>query len=220
MVAEILLRVARLGDGVIAFPVAPLGVVCVIRRVVVIVRAFEHLPIVKSLPPFARDKLQAAMAVHMPLADVTRVVARRAQDFPDGNRLRVERHIIHKDTVGERSLPGQQRCPHRRANRHGGDRINEADALPLEPVEVRRLNVRVACVTERLKPPLVSKDKDDIRRASGALPRLGCSRGEDHRHKPRYQSIRKDAPFKGIYIQGQVSSFCVQRARLSLPRCC
>ncbi len=74
MVAEVLLRIVRLGDGVIARPVELFGAVRVIGRVVVVVRAFEHLPIIKSLPPIARDERRAAITVHMPLADVTGVV--------------------------------------------------------------------------------------------------------------------------------------------------
>src|ERR1035438_3802559 len=93
MVAEVLLRVARLRGGVIAFPVELLGTIRVIRRVIVIVRAFEDFPVIKPLPPFARDELQAAMAIHMPFAYVASVIARRMQDLGYRDRLRVERHI-------------------------------------------------------------------------------------------------------------------------------
>ena len=43
--------------------------------------------------------------------------------------------------------------------------LTKLHALPLEPVEVRRLDIRVARVAERLIPPLVGDDKDDVRRA-------------------------------------------------------
>ena len=81
MVAEVLLRIARLRDGVVAFPIELFGAVGVIRRVVVVVRAFEHLPVVKTLPPFARDEVRAPMPIHMPLADAARVIARRRRTF-------------------------------------------------------------------------------------------------------------------------------------------
>src|ERR1035441_10226618 len=81
VVAEVLLRVPCLCDGIIAFPIELLGAVCVIRRVVVVVRAFKHLPVIKPLPPFPRDEVRAAMTIHMPLADVAGVVGCRAQDL-------------------------------------------------------------------------------------------------------------------------------------------
>ena len=64
------------------------------------------------------------------------------------------------------------RCPVRSDARMGEQTgmpetaLTKLDALALEPVEVRRLNVRVARVAECLRPPLVGEDKEDVRRAS------------------------------------------------------
>jgi len=108
MVAQVLLRVPRLGDGVVALPVKHFRAVGVVGRVIVVVRALQHLPVIKPLPPFARDEARAAMRVHMPLADIRGVVARRAQHLGDGHRFRVQRHVVQEDPVREWALARQE----------------------------------------------------------------------------------------------------------------
>ena len=160
-------------------------------------RAFEDFPVIKPLPPFARDEVQPAMTIHMPLADVTGVIARRAQDFRYRDRLRVKRHVIQKDAVCQGSLPGQQRRSHRGANRHGRDGVDKLNALTLEPVEVGSLDIRITRVSERLRPPLVGKNKDNVRGARAAVAlgrlRLGCARCHNQRHKSQRQAAHDHA---------------------------
>ena len=79
-VAQVRLGVAGLGQGVVAFPHEPLvRVAGIVRRAVVVVGAFEHLPVLEALPPLGRNIARAAAAIDVPLADIGRVVAARAE---------------------------------------------------------------------------------------------------------------------------------------------
>ena len=91
-----------LGDSVVALPVELLRTVRIIGRVVIVVRAFKHLPIVESLSPLARDEVRASVRIHVPLSDVAGVEARYAQNLSNGHRLRVEGNVVEKDAVLER----------------------------------------------------------------------------------------------------------------------
>ena len=98
-------------------------------------------------------------------------------------------------------LPSQQRCARRRANRHAGDGVDELNALALKPVEVRRLDVGIASVTERLRPPLVREHKQDVRRAR-ASPASGClalirTGREPQRQEAQWQARQDKA---GLYV--------------------
>ena len=157
-------RIARLVERVVAGPVEFFRRVAVENRVGVVVRAFEHLPVVEALAALRRDEGRAAMPVDVPFANRRRVVARGLEHFRQRDRGGIERHVIEKNAVCERALAGEQRGARGRADGHPCDGVNAAHALAREAVEVRRPHVRIAGKTERLRAPLVGEHDDDIRR--------------------------------------------------------
>jgi hypothetical protein len=136
-------------------------------------RAFEHLPIIKALKAFARDKVRAPVSVQVPFADAARVVAFGLQNLGDGGRAGIERNVIEENAVRQWPLSGQQRRARGRTDRQTGDGVNESETLRREPVEVRRFDVRIAYESERLRPPLVGQHDENVRLAFGGVERSG-----------------------------------------------
>src|SRR5262245_45127291 len=59
---QVLLRVTRLGNGIVTLPLQLLRPVGVVEGIVVSVRAFQNLPVVEALPALGRDERRAAAA--------------------------------------------------------------------------------------------------------------------------------------------------------------
>ncbi len=124
--------------------------------------AFENLPVIETLPPLARNEVRPAAPVHVPLADAAGVVAVRLQLLGEGDGVGVQLNIIEENPVRLRALAGEHRRAHRRTHGHARDGLGEVDALALEAVEVRRLHIRIGCVAERLRAPLIGDDQQDV----------------------------------------------------------
>src|ERR1051326_7761218 len=73
-IKEILLGVLRLRNCVVSVPNQFLRRIRIIKRMVIIVSAFEGLPILKALSAFLRDKVGTAISVKMPFAYVACIV--------------------------------------------------------------------------------------------------------------------------------------------------
>ncbi len=74
---------------------------------VVIVGAFQRFPIIETLPPFTRNKVGAAIAIQVPFANITRIIACPAKHFGQRDRIGRQWHVVHKHTRGERPLARQ-----------------------------------------------------------------------------------------------------------------
>src|SRR5206468_10787682 len=137
MAADVIAGVVCLGDGVVAWPSQFVRGVGIVKGVRVVVRAFKDLPVFEALTAFTWDKVRAPVSVEMPFADVAGVVTFGFQDLGDRRRLGIERNVVEKDTVRQRTLPGEQRRPRGRTDRQAGDGLDEAEALRRETVDVR-----------------------------------------------------------------------------------
>ena len=206
-------RRLRLVKRIVACPRLLLRGVAVVGRIVVGVRALQHLPIVKALPPLARDKTGAPVPVDVPLADRPRVVARRLQHLRQRHRLQAQRHVVEKNPVRERLLPREQRRPRRRTHRHARDRVREPHALGRESVDYRRLRVGIAGKPERLRAPLVREHEENIRRR-------GALRGGERGHRQPTAQPHSHRPPRGFH-RGLRRSFGAARlmeTKFSAPR--
>src|SRR5438067_13274308 len=88
-IPKILLSIPRLSNRIIAFPLQFLRPVCVISRVIIVMRAFQNFPVIEPLSPLARDEGGASIAIDVPFADKTGVVPGIAQDLADRDRIGV-----------------------------------------------------------------------------------------------------------------------------------
>ena len=102
------------------------------------------------------------------------VVAGTLQNFWQCNGVRVERHLVEKNTVRKRTLSRQNGGASGRADGHARDGVDKAHALARESVEVRRPHIWIARKTEGLRAPLVGEHDDDIRRRIRGAHRDGA----------------------------------------------
>ena len=110
--AQVRLGVAGLGQGVVALPDELLvRVAGIVRGMIVVVGAFEHLPVLEALLPFGRDIAGAAAAIDVPLADIGRVVAARAESLCEACSVLAQLYVVDEDAVREGVLTGQERGP-------------------------------------------------------------------------------------------------------------
>ncbi len=156
VVLDVLHRVLRLGDRVITGPGAFRRIVAgVVERVIVVVRTFEHFPVVESLSRFGRDVVASPAAVEVPLADVAGVIAGGPEHFREAGGVVAQVQVVQEHAVRERELPGHQGCAMRAAHRAAGDGVGEVDRLISEAIEVGRLDIGITGVTGRRGAPLV-----------------------------------------------------------------
>ena len=118
-------------------------------------RAFQHFPVVKTLPPCRWDITGTTLPVHMPFADISRIVAARFKNLAHTLLVRRQGHIVHKHARGRRETPGQQGRPRRGANRRRTNGIGKINRLGGQPIYMRRNGIRVAIITRRFGTPLI-----------------------------------------------------------------
>ena len=121
------------------------------------------------------EQTRVALA-EMPLADICRVIARRAEQFrvvgaqlvlrQRENRLKPIDVVVEPVRGG--IDPGQQRGAGRRANRLRNIGVGKANALRGEAVEMRRVDEWIAVRANGVAAPLIGKNEQKIR------PRPGC----------------------------------------------
>ena len=166
MRSKIVLCIAGLCEGVVTLPDALLSIAAgVVLRMVVVVRAFEHFPVVEAHPAFRRNGVRPSAPVDVPFPDVRRVVASGCERLGQARRVRPRMHVVDEHAVRERSLSRHQAGAIGRADGIAGNRLREVDALSGQCVEIRRLDIRIAGVSGRLLPPLIGEDKNHIHRA-------------------------------------------------------
>ena len=160
---QVLDRVRRLRLCVVAVPLSLRRiVVLVIERPVVVVRTFQGLEVLEPLAPLGRDVRRAAVAVEVPLADVAGAVASPGKDLGDRHLLAGQLHVVEEHAVRQRPAARHHRRPVRAADRTGRDGMGELDCLVRQPIEVRRLHVRIARVPQRVGTPLVGEHEQDV----------------------------------------------------------
>ena len=98
----------------------------------------------------------------MPLADHTSLIPGSVERFRERDGIGVELYVVEENSVGQRTLAGQQRSTRGRTDRKSGDGVDEASAFSGKAVEVRRAHVRIAGEAERLRAPLVSENDEDV----------------------------------------------------------
>ena len=162
MLAQVSLCILGLSNRIVAFPPQFFPPVGVVKGPVVIVRAFERLPVLEALPAFTGNEGRTPVPIQVPLADVAGIVPRPAQHLGQRQRVGVQGHVVHEDPGGEGPLASQQGGPRGAAHRHAREGVDEADALACQTVEVRRLYIRISGEAERLRPPLVRQDEEDV----------------------------------------------------------
>ena len=74
MAANIRLRLARLGDGIVAVPFEFNVLISIVNRVIVVVCALQRPPELKALPSLGRGKIAPSTIIQMPLADIALLV--------------------------------------------------------------------------------------------------------------------------------------------------
>ena len=149
----------RLGKRIVSGPDLNFRIIAiVIFRILVTVRALQHFPIIKTLPPLRWYITGTPVPVHMPLADISGVVSVRPKSLTDTLLIRRQRNIIHKHAVGRRVTPGQQNRTGRCANRRGG--IGKINRFSGQSIDIRRDRVRITIITRRLGTPLVGQYVD------------------------------------------------------------
>src|SRR6185369_3285274 len=127
------------------------------------------------------------MPIDVPFADAARVIAGSLENFRQCHGIGAQRHIVKEDAMGLRTLAREQRCARRRADRHARHGLGKIHALSLEAINLRRLDIRIACEAERLRAPLVGDDKEDIR-----LRRL-CSAASTHQPCQQYERQSRES---------------------------
>src|ERR1700722_18643134 len=162
--------VLRLGLRVVALPELFSGVASlVVKRLIVIVTALGHFPVVKAKVLIHRNKsfspsiVPIGTAVYVPLADVPRLISRIPEALAERLHLGLELHIIDVDPVRKRVLASQDACPCRAANRKPRDHLIEADTFPGELIENRSHDIGIARIAERLCPPFVGNQEQYVR---------------------------------------------------------
>ena len=119
----------------------------------------------------------------VPLADDPRRVARPLQHRGQGlaPRLDDEGGIARQDARPLPSpgiFPREQGVSRRRAGRRRGVRVGEPQALPRQPVDVRRADPRRPVAADVAVAQVVGIDEDDIRRIGGSRRTSGQGRRE------------------------------------------
>jgi hypothetical protein len=143
MSANVLLSFAGLGNSIVAIPVTLDRRFGIVKRTIIIMCAFTHLPKVKALPSLFGDKGVSAVTVYMPLADIAGFVTGPTINLSDSHSLRIQRFVVIKNTVSQPVLPCQKACAIRTTYRAAGDGVAEIDALIRESIQVRRLNILI-----------------------------------------------------------------------------
>ena len=170
MILDVGHGVLGLRVGIIPFP--DLGVFAPFIEeagLIVVVRALEHLPVVKALAALRRYVGRAPGPVDMPLADVTGIVARSAHGLGNGGCFVVQAQIIQEEAMRERILTCEQAASVRAAYRNSRDRIGKVHALLSEGVNIRGAHFLIAHVSVVHRAPLIGKEVENVRpRAGGA----------------------------------------------------
>ena len=109
----------------------------------------------------------------MPLADIGGRVAGLLEDLGHAQFAVGQMEIVEKHARGSRPAAGHQGRPIGRADRANRDRVAKPDAFRGQPVQGRRLDVRVPRIAGRRGPPLIGQQDHDIgfRRRLGSLDR-------------------------------------------------
>ena len=118
-------------------------------------RAFQYFPVVKTLPPCRWDITGATMSVHMPLADISRIVAACFKNLAHALLVGRQGHIVHKHARGRGETPGQQGRPRRGANRRRANGIGKINRLGGQSIYMRRNGIRIAIITRRFGALLI-----------------------------------------------------------------
>ena len=144
----------------------------------------------------------------MPLADVSRGVARGIQCFGKGDHLgercdRVGGGIIFCASTGggsgppdahhpvpRRILPAEQTRPAGRAYRRGGVGVGEQHPLRRQPIDPRGVVVPAAHAAQVLPAQVVDVDQQDVR----AIRLLRCSKRSPARQQARRDTRRRRSP--------------------------
>ena len=126
-------------------------------------------------------QLEAVLAgTHIPFANGARFVASTPQDGGVGGVYVPRRHHRHEVAHATGAWIGarQDGCPTHAAHRRSDEGVGEQRALHGQPVDVRRLNDRVAHAPERVPPLVVSEEKQDVRRPLRGGLWFPCGAGE------------------------------------------
>ena len=123
------------------------------------------------------------MSVNVPLANKGRLITRLMECLGHRNGFAIQADIVDKYAMCERIASGKQAGAKRRADRAGGNGRGEDNALAGQAIEVRRSRIGVPGIPQRLGPPLVGDENNDVR-PIGRLERAG----EEEREKNRQSS--------------------------------
>jgi hypothetical protein len=107
-------------------------------------------------------RLVVALA-HVPLAHVRGVIPGALQDLREGFERGGKLGEVVGDAVPVRVHAAQQRGPARRAQRRGREGVAEVDSFVGDAIDLRRPQVRVSGIPERIPAQIVEQDHQDIR---------------------------------------------------------
>ena len=183
---------------------------------VVVERRVHELAVAVVADPGVVARPRHAVVAHVPLADVRGLVTQPLEVeviVRQPMTHRVARDVVD-DAVAARVLAGDDRRAVRRADRRGVERALEQRALGGEPVDVRRLHVRVAARAELVVAQVVDQNDQEI-----GLHRRVCrvTRAGGPRSK-RPSLHRRPQPASGIFPRARCLSPATAPCRLATSR--
>ena len=161
MLTDVLARIFRLREGIVSGPCFERRIIAgVICGVLIIMSAFQNLPVIESLSSLWGDIAGTTVAVHMPFADIGRLIAARFENLADALLVWREWHIVHKHACGSGKAAGQEGCSCRGTDWRCANGVGEVERFRGQAVYIGCDGVRVAVITSCFGTPLVGQNID------------------------------------------------------------
>jgi DNA-binding transcriptional LysR family regulator len=143
--------------------------------------------VAREADPAVVARARRGAVPHVPLADVRGPVAEPLQDpvvVRQPVAERVARDVVDH-AVPARVLAGDDRGAVRRAQRRGVERVAEPGAFVADPVDVRRLHVRMTAEADLVEAQVVDQDHDQVGAAGAGAGHAGPGRvARNAEHRP------------------------------------
>jgi hypothetical protein len=138
------------------------------------------------------------MAVHVPLTDAASRVPGCLQRFAEGNGFGIQRHIVKKNAVGQRTLSSQQGSPRGGTDRQAGDGVDKSRAFSGQTIKVRCFDIGITGESKCLSPPLIGEDDEDVRARRRFF---GACRAASSTDQGKQQKVESFHEFQGSLAQ-------------------
>jgi hypothetical protein len=157
-------------------------------------RAVEQRVVVRSLPAQHLIVIEARrQRQQVPLADHGGLVPRCPEEFGKGQRVRMQRDLVDRDTVQVAVLSGQDGRPARSADRVGHEGVAKEHPLARNAIEIRCPIDHRAVRADRLCGVIIGHDEHDVR----ALLLGACSSRGEREHDRQQDTVDGHEFFRG-----------------------